>query len=395
MNQSFALLRRNSVWLLSARLGSHLLALLFTALIAHRLSLPEFGRFALIAALVLIGNTVTTFGTDTLLIRDIAKAERVTALAGQVFTLQLILSALWLLIAYSLQVDRLLLMYSLSLFPLALYSVSSSLFRAFERMDLFSALNLVNGSIQCAAVFLSHDLWTLCLTLFAGNIIIGFVSYWMCSASIPNLSLSLHPDVRPLIRVALPFALLAGLSILSQRLGVLAVSSLLGDLPAGIYSAAARLVDGLKIGHYAVLGALLPALSRGAYASENRLRGILFGLLCFSVFLALSTIWVAEPIVNILFGAEYAPAVALLVTLVWTLVPYTISSFAAVRLVAAGQETILAIATAVSLAIFLMLYFWLISLFKLNGAIYASLIGEIMQAGIFVIASRQRKRSPA
>ena len=67
-----ALLRLLGDPALAARLGAQALGLLFTAVLARALGEAGLGQFAFISAVLLIGNAVTTFGLDTLLIREVA-----------------------------------------------------------------------------------------------------------------------------------------------------------------------------------------------------------------------------------------------------------------------------------------------------------------------------------
>lgn len=378
-------LRRNSFWLLFARISTLGLAVFFIALVARRLETSSFGQFTFIAAIVLIGNVFTSFGTDTLLIREIAKAGYVTSLASHAFTLQLVLSGIWCLATFFFWMDKPLLIYSLSLFPLALFSIASALLRAFERMDLFWMLSIINGFIQIICAMLSTDLPTLCIFLLIGNIVTALLAWWICSASLPRFSLFPFSDFLPLLSLTLPFAALATLGIISQRLGVLSVSILAGDVATGLFSSATRIVDGMKLGHFAVLGALLPALSRKALNSKHDSCTAFLGLLGISVILACGTMLFANPILNFLFGEKYIAAVDLLIILSWTLVPYTVSAFISVDLVARGLEYTLLKATAISLIIYSAMYVWLINSSGLIGAAWAALIGECLQTVIFTL----------
>ncbi|MBI5715893.1 MAG: oligosaccharide flippase family protein [Chloroflexi bacterium] len=72
---------KNSLWLLIARLGSQAALALFTILIARQLGSAVFGEYAFITAIVFIGNMATTFGTDMILIRDIAARRDYSRLA--------------------------------------------------------------------------------------------------------------------------------------------------------------------------------------------------------------------------------------------------------------------------------------------------------------------------
>lgn len=381
--------RQNSFWLLFSRLTAQGLAILFIALIARRLDIQSFGQFTFIAAFALIGNTFTNFGTDTYIIREVARTKQITPLVPRALGLQILLSALWVLVTVSLKPNSPLLLYSLSLFPLSMFSVAAASLRAFERMDLVWTLSLANGLVQLIAALLASDLWTLCLFLLIGQTLIAVFSYLVCAASLPAFSLLPLVDPRPLLKLTLPFAALTLLLVLSQRLGVLTVSALLGDSSTGIFSAVARVVDGLKLGHYAILGALLPVISRGTLEAKQKFRkGFVFligSTLLMAVFLSVFP----RIVILILYGEKFTAAIPLLSLLGWSLIPYTVSSFVSYDLIAQRREKTLVKATAISLVIFLVLYLWLIPSFNLIGAIYAALVGEIIQATIFVIARRR------
>lgn len=378
-------LRFNSFWLFLTRISAQALAVIFIALVARQLEPASFGQFTFIAATIFIGSTFTNFGTDTLLIREIAKAGQVTELVARAFTLQISLSVFWCFATLLLRAETPLLIFSFSLFPLAIFSVVSALLRAFERMDLFWGLTLVNGLIQILAALFSKDLLTLCVLLLIGNLLTAFLAFRIISILDPNFSLFPFRDFRPLLALALPLALLTTLSILSQRLGVLSLSTLLDETATGIFSSAARVVEAMKLGHYAILGALLPALSRGAQHSKQNYKMTFAGLLGMSTLLAGIVTFLAHPIISIVFGAQYIPAVHLLIIIVWSLVPYTISAFLSVHLVVLGKEIVLLKITLLSLAFSIFLFIWLIKGYGLPGAAWAVLISETVQATIFII----------
>ncbi len=378
-------LKRNSFWLLFSRITAQGLAILFIALTARRLGVEAFGQFTFIGAVVLIGNTFTNFGTDTYIIREVARAGKVTALIPRAFGLQLLLSALWWGVTHLLRPGAPLLIYSLALFPLAIFSVASATLRAFERMDLVWSLSLANGLIQFIAAVFSSDLWTLCLYLLLGQMISAALAYWICSASLSGFSLLPLNNIFPLFKLTLPFAALTILLVLSQRLGILTLSVLKDDAATGIFSATTRIVDGLKLGHYAVLGALLPVISRGTLESKQNFRKGFILLTGFSLLMAMSLALFSRVIILVLYGDAFSSAINLLALLGWGLIPYTISSFISYDFIARGQETALVQATAISLVIFMVLNIWLISVYNLNGAVYASLISEIMQVVIFIV----------
>jgi O-antigen/teichoic acid export membrane protein len=381
--------RRNSFWLLFARSTAQGLAILFITLIARSLGVESFGQFTFISTLVLIGNTFTNFGSDTYIIREVARTKQIAPLVPHALGLQLFLSILWIIATLFFVPSPPLLLYSLSLLPLAIFSVITASLRAFERMDLVWSLSLISGFIQLISATIASDLWSLCLYLLIGQFLSTAFSYWIACVSLHNFSLFPINNIFPLFKTIFPFAMLTLLLVLSQRLGILTVSAFLGDSATGIFSSVIRVVDGLKLGHYAVLGALLPVISRGARESRQSFRNGFVLLVSLCLLMAVGLSLYSEWVIQILYGEKYISATNLLSLLGWSLIPYTISSFISYDLIARGQENTLIKATANSLVVFLLLYLWLISSYNLVGAIYAALIGETTQAIIFVLFQRR------
>src|SRR5512143_465115 len=75
-----AALPRNALWMVISRLGTQALTVVFTVFLARRLGVDGFGRYAFITTLIFIANAVTTFGTDMLLIREIAASNDLSRL---------------------------------------------------------------------------------------------------------------------------------------------------------------------------------------------------------------------------------------------------------------------------------------------------------------------------
>ncbi len=377
-------IKRNSIWLLLARITAQGLAILFTAIIARKLGVDDFGQFSFIASLLLVGNTFTNFGTDTFLVRETARANQVTDIAAQSFALQLLLSVLYCvaMLAYR---STPLFLYSLALFPLAIFSVNNALLRALNRMDLFWFLSLLNGSIQIFAAVFSVDVLPLCLFLLIGQFLLSTFSYLICRASLPTFRLFPLKKFSPILKLILPFAALTVLLVLIQRLGILSVSALLGDSATGLFSSITRVVDGLKLGHYAILGALLPALSLGSPDSWKSFRNAFVLLISVSLIFAVVLLVFARPIILILYGNEFTQASTPLALLGWSLLPYTISSFISYDLIARGLESVVVKSALVSLVIYIALYLWLIPTRGLTGAVWSALIGECLQGIVFVI----------
>jgi O-antigen/teichoic acid export membrane protein len=255
-------------------------------------------------------------------------------------------------------------------------------------MDLAASLGVGTAALQTvaavAAVRAGADLPAVMLWLLVAQIVASGFGWFLCRSAEPGFTVT--PSAAPAALVALfnrvwPFALLAGLAIVTQRIGVLLLAFLSGDVPAGWFAAASRVVEGLKLTHYAFLGAMLPLASRlsaqdtkaGLATLVKQSRLMLLGV---GVGAAIAASALAAPIVGLLYGAEYQPAVTALRILAWGLLPYAVAAPTALALVSTGHERRVLRATIVAVVVTAGLGVWLIPMAGVNGACVAVIAGE-------------------
>lgn len=399
---------RNSAWLLLTRVVTQVQLLLLTVLLARYLGKTGFGQYSLIASLVLLANVLTTFGSDTIIIRGVAGAHRAdipevsAALYLQLALSTLAVASIWLwtraVTDQSAGLISALRLYSLSLWPLAFFSVFSAVLRGFERMDLYLAISLGMASLQILSVWLllrsGGDLPGLMTVLLSVQIYGMLFSYVLCQAAVPFFKLRWKPNLLTIINlfhIAWPLAVLSIGGLAFQRLGIYTLSYWDSSGQTGLYSAAAKAVEALKIGHIAVLGALLPALTRlqgsaGSGRMEKALaarisRLATAGLTGIGLLGAAALTIFASPLVNGLFGPDFSGAVPVLRLLSWILLPYSLSAAMAVEMIAKGREKRVTIALLAGLGSALALSIVLVPGYGALGAGLTAVFGECIQAG--------------
>ena len=401
-------IRLNSIWLLMARLTMQAQLVVFTVLVARYLGVAGFGQYAFVAALIFLGNVATTFGTDTLLIREVARRQPAdSVLVTAALWLQLTLSTAWLIVvalgagvlsSQSTTVTVALLVYSLSLLPLAFYTVFTAVLRAHERMDLYLLLNVAVAFIQLGGAWwvlqASGTLLSLVIMLSATQLIAAVFAGVLCYRGVSAFQLKIsvaHQQVLRVARLAWPFALLGVLAVIYQRLGVLMVSALSTEVQTGWYGAAARINEPIKLLHFAVLGALFPALAQrtmSEFIAARVFRRAWLFLLISSIAAAVIIIALAPFIVTLLFGASYAAAAPIAQILAVSLIPYTLSASWSVRLVTQGRERPVLWSTAFALAVAFILNLWLIPVHGSIGAALAAVGSETLLAAALLCVRR-------
>lgn len=411
-----ARLSLNSFWLLAARVLSQALAVLFTLAIARALGEAAFGRFAFISAMVFIGNVFSTYGLDTLIIREVALArgagnERIGPTVHAALTWQLLLSLLYIAVVWALGprlseesagATAALRFAALSLIPLAFSTIFSAVLRGYERMAAYLWFTLTTAAVAGlgAAVLYWRDgsLLGAATILLLAQTCGAAVAYALYRQYTPPLRLRrLRPDratVAGVVRGGGMLAALMILAVLYQRLGVLLLTWLDGDTATGLYSAAARVLEVLKILPGAVFGALLPMMVAERRPDVRRPyhQTVIF-LLGLGVVAAALTALFARPLILILFGDGFEAAVLPLRMMAASL-PLTVLAFTlSFNLVVARRERAAALATLLTLIAAVVITSWLIGRWSLIGAAAALPLCEAIQVVTLALLTRLDRRA--
>jgi O-antigen/teichoic acid export membrane protein len=401
-DQAFSRLSRislNSLWLLLSRVATQLGMALFTILLARGLGAAAFGEYAFMASVIVVGNVLTTFGTDMLLVREIAATGSLRGLSAALW-IQIGLSAPFIaliFIASSLvrspfpAAVSALRIYSLSMLPLAFFTVFTSAIRGRQHMLGYAVLNLTMMLMQLAAaawlLWAQGGLVQLAGLLLAVQVAGAVIAGVLCGIQVPGLReawASSLAEITSLIRASAPIALLGLLGMIYQRLNLIVLPWLAGAAATGWFSAGARLIEAAKIGHLSFFTAIYPAMSEVRQANLHhwarnfRIPAIVLLAVAFMGSLGLCLF--ASPVVWLLFGTQYASSIPVVRILAWLLPAYTVNSFLTLAFLARGQETAIARALGLSIVILIVLMAWWTPVAGATGAAWAALGAEGSQA---------------
>jgi len=397
MMNEHSLLVRNSLWLLLARVGTQAANILFTIMLARRLGSAGFGLYAFIAAIIFVGNMLTTFGTDMTLIRDIAAHDDLSQLPAALL-IQLGLSiglilGIWFAVPVlprqSVESILALRVYSFALIPLAFFTVFTIALRGKQRMDAYTGLNLAGSFLQLVSVLVfirpNSNILTLAFLLLINQLIVSFIGAVICTSQIQGFWCDWHysgKDVSLLLSASKHLAILTVIAMLYQRLSVTMISMLSGSVMTGLFSVSQRTVEGAKTGHAAIFTALYPAMARDKNKSFH-LPWIL--LLVSAGFVAITLSALARPIVLSLFGVEYEASIPALQILAWMLIPYTVNTFLTLRFISSKKEGPVLQASVAGLILLIALNIYWIPRTGLVGASGSILLAESLQAAMLFV----------
>ncbi|MDA0183001.1 flippase [Solirubrobacter phytolaccae] len=196
---------------------------------------------------------------------------------------------------------------------------------------------------------------------------------------------------RSLALVKMTFTI--GLTVLLNtalfRVDTVLLSMLKDNAAVGFYGAAYRLLESPLLVAYALTGALLPSLSRASRTSspsigEFATTGLKLTL-CLMAPLGTAYALLAEPLVDLVYGSDYGPAIPAVRLLGGAAALYGVGYFASFVLIAQGRQRILPVVVAVVLVFNVIANLILIPSLSFRGAALVTSLSELLLAVAFMV----------
>lgn len=327
---------RNAFVLIIATIFSSGIQLVWQLALTTALGPELYGIYGTVVSLMAVSTAVVNFGLGIIFIRDVAREPHKM---GQYWTARLFLQTVLGLIAYLMSVgaavlagyDDIILAYTaiggLSLIIDIFGTITSDMLIAQERMTIRAAIEIgyIVVRILLSAVLLSLG-WGL-LGVYIATLATGVlrsVLLWFTHTSkgfwpeMPlNRALAWH-----MFRDSSPMAVAAFFNLLYQHIDKLITTALIGARSTGYLGPAFTISTGvIEVLNTTILTALFPMMSR-QYVDDPRAFGRLLATLTRLMFVltlpvAFTITLFAEPIVLMIFKAQYAPTIGVLRFLIW------------------------------------------------------------------------------
>jgi O-antigen/teichoic acid export membrane protein len=276
----------------------------------------------------------------------------------------------------------------------ALQGSVAAIFRGAEWLRALLTVELLGVGLQATGtwVVLSGPqprveplLWTAALAQ-CGQLAAALLWWRPSLTRVPSSPVSLWVQTRRLVTDAWPLAGLGFLAQLQARWTPLVLGAIGGEAAVGLFGAAARITEAVKLLPQAALGALFPVWS-AAYdparapdvsgpVSEGWRRSLPRVTAAGAAVVALMLWWVGPSLVARLFGPGFESAATPLLWLGVALVPTLVNGITRVELLAAEREPEVVRATIVSLALQVACSVPLMAAWGAGGAAVSVLLGE-------------------
>ncbi|MBI4318963.1 MAG: oligosaccharide flippase family protein, partial [Chloroflexi bacterium] len=392
---------KNSITPMATSLVSRVFDLAFAMLMLRMLGPANVGEYTF--AVVVIGyfEIFTNFGLNTLLTREVsADSSKGNAYLSNtaILRLLLVLAAAPALAGFlflwqasfglSTATGLAILLLALSLVPGNIAAALSSVFYAYERMEYPAAITVVTAilkvSLGTLALLVGWSYVGLAAVSIVVNVLTAIILACLVWKVIARPKLEFDGGLtRSMLGASWPLMLNHLLATLFFRIDVMLLQSMRGATVVGYYSTAYKFIDGLNIIPSTFTMAVFPILSRYARSGgDSFVRAYVLStrlLLIVSVPIAVSTTFLAEPIVMVFGGEQYLPhSVIALQVLIWFLPFSYVNSLTQYVLIAINQQRFIAVSFVIATSLNIVLNLVLIPHFSYVGAAAVTVLSELL-----------------
>ena len=403
---------RNTGIIMGGDLIFRLISLVVTIYLARYLGTVGFGKYSFVFAYLAFFGVITDLGLQTILVREISRNPSVTPkLIGNAYFIKLILTVFAVvlsivvitLISYPTDTTTYVYIAAFTMVFLSFTHLYAAIFQANLRMEynIIAKLSfkVLSASLIFWIIFSHGTLMQVIIVLVVSEMVKTLISYLFSRKLVrPRFEIDFGLW-RYLFKEALPIALAGVIFIIYFRIDVVMLSIMQGDAPVGIYSAAYKLSEPLSLIPIALLTSMFPIMSASFKSSNERLiriyRFCVRYLLIIILPIAIGTTIIADKIIFLVYGAEFAGSATALQILIWALV-FTSAGYVLTNLlISIGKQKLYTLSMVLCAIANVTLNFILIPMLSYNGAAIATVVtSAVLFIASFYFVSKHLQLPP-
>jgi O-antigen/teichoic acid export membrane protein len=395
-HQGFRRYFANISWMFGEQVLRIFAGLFVGIYVARYLGPEQFGVYSYAAAFVALFGTIARLGLDGIVVRDLVNhPEERDVYLGTVFWLKLIGALLTLgLLAIAAQFTGNDATTNLYIFIIA----SGLIFQSFDAVDFYfqskvlskyvSICRLVqlalSSVLKLYLIFIQADLFWFVLVSLVDQISLAFslaFAYWRQEIG-SFFGRFDFGTAKAMLRNSWPL-ILSGIAIsLYMRIDQIMIKEMLGEREVGLYSAAVRLSEAWYFVPVIITNSLFPAIVNAKNISQElyhqRLQKLCTLMTWLAIAVALPMTFLADPVVNLLYGYHYLEAGGVLAIHIWGAVFVFLGVASGVFFTAENYTKKSLYRTALGAVSNVVLNFVLIPRYGINGAAAATVLSQFI-----------------
>jgi O-antigen/teichoic acid export membrane protein len=386
---------KNSVWLVIQPLALNLISLFAIGYIIRVLGKVDYGKFVFAFSLVAMFAPLSNMGLRAITVREVARdREQAREFTRKMLTARTLLSLVTMVLlaasVNALGYDRttVLVVYwaATTLLTQAISSTLQDVFQAHENMAYVAYSSFIGGFtltlLSVPVLFFGMGVVGLTVVYALGNLITAAIAWRYASKLVgwPRPELDWDFIKRNLLQAA-PFFYPTIILVAGSKASTFVLSQWGGDAAVGSFGAANTLVDKLTIISDGICTAMYPSLvilyKESVEEAGDLFRRFFEFLVLIGLPIAVGATLLAEPLIALICGPDFASAAPVLRILSWALLASYLGSILGWTLGAIHLEKKAAIVYLVTGPIFVIANLLLVPLRAEQGAAWANLGASI------------------
>ncbi|MBP2046145.1 flippase [Methanobacterium aggregans] len=394
---------KNTGVLFIAQIITYVLGFFITMYTARYLGAGGFGVLSLALSITGILGVFSDLGLSTLMVRDVARDKFLTGkYVVNLSVLKVFLSVLTFglvaatvtILGYPELVGTVIYLITLSTVLNAFTLVLNSVFQANEKMEYISVNYILNSVLMAAGTALGIY-YALDVVYFASVyviscllvLILAFIIY-VWKFSLPKLEIDLS-FWKPTLNEAWPFGVSTVLANIYYFADSVILSVMVSTEVVGWYNAAYRILAVMLFIPILLNTVLFPVMSQFYVTSKDSFKLVYEKYFKYMAMIGIpigvGTTLLADKIILLIFGSEYAPSIIALQILIWALVISFLSGAFTLLLQTSNKQMVITKITSINVVLNVVLNLILIPYFSYVGS---SVVTVVTQLSAFLLSMK-------
>jgi O-antigen/teichoic acid export membrane protein len=383
-------------WSLISRAIGLFISFFVTIYMVRYLGPDNYGQLSYAVSFVSIFSIIATLGIDSILYRDIVSEPEKTGeymgtaiglklLAG-IFACLLTISSALLLSPKDISLHLIIIIsftFIFNSFNIIVYEFQARIQQKYPALISLVVVIILNtlkllifyfnkGIYYLACVLLLESMLYAALYIIYRRKIYGAFSNWHFKKETAIY----------ILKSSWPLIITAVFSVIYTRIDQVMIKNMLNSSSVGIYDAAVRLSEAWNFIPGIIASSFFPAIINAKKVStqlyKRRLLTLIGGLFCLALIVAMPISMFSPYIIDLLYGASYSASASILSIYIWSGMWFSISLVLHYFLVNENRLRTLFICSFVATLLNIILNLYLIPLYGINGAAWATFLSYIV-----------------
>lgn len=385
----------NAGWMFVARIANMAIAFVATAYVVRYLGPTNYGELSYAVSFVGLFSVFVSLGIDTVLYRDVvAHKERKGVFLGTAFRIKLIAAALMVVVTgvvahlfSAKDVSLYLILIISSTYVFSAFNIISYEFQAdvnIKRLAFISLISTLSANIAKVIVCIMDQgvIYLAACTILEGVISVGLQMYAQKRTYGGIRSWTYDKTIaKAMLLASWPLLLSNAFAVVYTRIDQVMIKNMMDAASVGLYDAAARISELWYFLPAILVTTFFPAIINAKKTSEDlyaKRMSHMFRLVAgVAILFALPITLFAKPIINIIYGPAFIPAMTVLQIYVWGGIGVAVSYLVHAILLAENMQKTSLFISMVAMVLNVVLNLIFIPIYGIEGAAWATFVSYL------------------